>query len=267
MDLDEDSVQELEDYRTYINKLCRELESRIDQEGKVSHSGVSSKSDDLLSSSWLLKMSDSDFIPEYKPTDIAIKLSNEFHHTFGTECSFVVRAPGRVNLIGEHIDYNGYPVLPMALEQAVYISDWTPPSLNVLVGDVEYGGLWPAAGLSSSSAFVVASAIAIMRISGLKISRHELASLCAKCEQYIGMQGGGMDQAASVLAVENNALMIEFTKPFVTVSPIQLPSDMVFVIAHSGVHARKAATSYYNERVAECRLAAKVSLQLRCLII
>ncbi|VDP80079.1 unnamed protein product [Schistosoma mattheei] len=75
------------------------------------------------------------------------------------------------------------------------------------------------------------------------------------------MQGGGMDQAASVLAVENNALMIEFTKPFVTVSPIQLPSDMVFVIAHSGVHARKAATSYYNERVAECRLAAKILVQ------
>ncbi|VDP74882.1 unnamed protein product [Schistosoma mattheei] len=67
-------------------------------------------------------MIDGDFIPEYKPTDIAIKLSNEFHHTFGTECSFVVRAPGRVNLIGEHIDYNGYPVLPMALEQAVYMS-------------------------------------------------------------------------------------------------------------------------------------------------
>ncbi|VDQ06114.1 unnamed protein product [Trichobilharzia regenti] len=82
--------------------------------------------------------------------------------------------------------------------------NWTPPSMNVLVGDVEYGGLFSAAGLSSSSAFVVASAIAIMQISGLQISRHELASLCAKCEQYIGMQGGGMDQAASVLAVENN---------------------------------------------------------------
>ncbi|CAH8638126.1 unnamed protein product [Schistosoma guineensis] len=35
IDLDEDSVQELEDYRTYIIKLCRELESRIDQEGKA----------------------------------------------------------------------------------------------------------------------------------------------------------------------------------------------------------------------------------------
>nr|CAH8870752.1 unnamed protein product [Trichobilharzia regenti] len=133
--------------------------------------------------------------------------------------------------------------------------------MNVLVGDVEYGGLFSAAGLSSSSAFVVASAIAIMQISGLQISRHELASLCAKCEQYIGMQGGGMDQAASVLAVENNALLIQFTKPYVTVSPVQLPADIVFVIAHSGVHARKAATSHYNERVSECRLAAKILAQ------
>ncbi|KAK4476130.1 hypothetical protein MN116_001349 [Schistosoma mekongi] len=129
--------------------------------------------------------------------------------------------------------------------------------MNVLVGDVEYGGLWPAAGLSSSSAFVVASAITIMQMSGLQISRHELAGLCAQCEQYIGVQGGGMDQAVSILAVENNALLIEFTKPFVTINPIQLPSDIVFVIAHSGVHARKAATSHYNERVAECRLAAR----------
>ncbi|CAH8288064.1 unnamed protein product, partial [Heterobilharzia americana] len=57
------------------------------------------------------------------------------------------------------------------------------------------------------------------------------------------------------------ALLIEFTQPFVTVNPIQLPSDAVFVIAHSGVNARKVATSHYNSRVSECRLAAKVSVK------
>uniref|UniRef100_A0A5S6QJX1 Galactokinase n=1 Tax=Trichuris muris TaxID=70415 RepID=A0A5S6QJX1_TRIMR len=43
-----------------------------------------------------------------------------FAETFGREPEYLVRCPGRVNLMGEHIDYNGYPTLPIAIQEAIY---------------------------------------------------------------------------------------------------------------------------------------------------
>jgi galactokinase len=45
-----------------------------------------------------------------------------FRESFGAEPTHLSRAPGRVNLIGEHTDYNGLPVLPMALQKEVRIA-------------------------------------------------------------------------------------------------------------------------------------------------
>mmetsp|Transcript_24647 Transcript_24647/g.31356 ORF Transcript_24647/g.31356 Transcript_24647/m.31356 type:complete len:508 (-) Transcript_24647:19-1542(-) len=43
-------------------------------------------------------------------------LRNKYQERFGSEPFFFSRAPGRVNVIGEHVDYSGYSVLPMAIE-------------------------------------------------------------------------------------------------------------------------------------------------------
>ncbi|XP_011754693.1 N-acetylgalactosamine kinase isoform X5 [Macaca nemestrina] len=51
-----------------------------------------------------------------------LKLKEMFNSKFGSIPKFYVRAPGRVNIIGEHIDYCGYSVLPMAIEQDVLIA-------------------------------------------------------------------------------------------------------------------------------------------------
>lgn len=45
-----------------------------------------------------------------------------FHKTFGGEPDVIASAPGRVNLIGEHTDYNGGQVLPMAIDRRTYVA-------------------------------------------------------------------------------------------------------------------------------------------------
>jgi galactokinase len=50
------------------------------------------------------------------------KVTSSFQERFGQPPAIIVRAPGRVNLIGEHTDYNDGFVLPMAINRAVWVA-------------------------------------------------------------------------------------------------------------------------------------------------
>jgi galactokinase len=55
-------------------------------------------------------------------SDLIAVVKDTFKKQFSTDPSTVVRAPGRVNLIGEHTDYNDGFVLPMAIDRTMYIA-------------------------------------------------------------------------------------------------------------------------------------------------
>ena len=54
------------------------------------------------------------------PADLAASTAAAFREAYGAEPAVVGRAPGRVNLIGEHTDYNAGTCLPVALAHATY---------------------------------------------------------------------------------------------------------------------------------------------------
>jgi galactokinase len=50
------------------------------------------------------------------------KITAIFQQKFGTQPAFIAQAPGRVNLLGEHVDYNDGFVMPVAIDRATYIA-------------------------------------------------------------------------------------------------------------------------------------------------
>ncbi|MBI5363901.1 MAG: galactokinase [Planctomycetes bacterium] len=216
--------------------------------------------------------------------------------------TLAVRAPGRVNLIGEHTDYNGLPVFPMAIQREVRIAcaprrdasvrvenvdarferrefvlvpeitpfargDWgnyAKAAAQMLVqragitrgADLLVEGDVPlAAGLSSSSALLVACTLALLAANEVEIERTELMELCARAERYVGTHSGGMDQAICLGGRAGHALVIDFAP--VRFEAVRMPDDWRFVIADSGLKAGKsgAAREGYNARTVECRTA------------
>jgi galactokinase len=217
--------------------------------------------------------------------------------------TWVVAAPGRVNLIGEHIDYHGLPVLPIAIRRCIRVAfrartdrlirvvskpeygrrefEWTPHLAPTNAGDWEnylraaaeaVGRKWgagagvdaavvsdlpPAAGLSSSSALIVAFTLGLLQANRRQASFEELMEILPEGEQFVGTRGGGMDHAASLASRAGCASLIEFDP--LAVRPIPVPRDWRFLVAHSLQTAEKsgAARDAYNARRAAGSAALK----------
>jgi N-acetylgalactosamine kinase len=118
--------------------------------------------------------------------------------------------------------------------------------MNMMV----YGSVPRAAGLSSSSAVVMLTTEAVLRINGLQVDSAHLAEHCGQAEWYVGTRGGCSDHAA-ILAGKPNALLHITAFPM-TVDSAALPAGYSFVLANSLIEAKKqaGARDAFNSRVA-----------------
>ncbi len=57
-----------------------------------------------------------------QPASLSSRVLEKFHSVFAGENPLIVRSPGRVNLLGEHTDYNNGYVLPAAINKAIYMA-------------------------------------------------------------------------------------------------------------------------------------------------
>jgi N-acetylgalactosamine kinase len=115
---------------------------------------------------------------------------------------------------------------------------------------VFYGDIPRAVGLSSSSAIVVATTEAVVRLNALEISRSDLVGYCGLAEWYVGTRGGSSDHAAILFAQPNTILHLR-NLPLHVESSV-LSDNYSLVLANSGIEARKQAgvRSAFNSRVA-----------------
>lgn len=118
--------------------------------------------------------------------------------------------------------------------------------------DMAFSGNIPmAAGLSSSSAIVVAVAEAVVAINNLDISVQKFVDLCGEGEWFVGSRGGAGDHAAMKFGSRGYIAHLGFF-PFGFKKAIKFPDGYKLIIADSHVKAQKTtnAKDLFNQRVA-----------------
>jgi galactokinase len=224
--------------------------------------------------------------------------SSELRERFTEWCGLrptVFGAPGRVNLIGEHTDYNDGFVMPCAIGLCTRVAAAARDDRRLVIRSAQFPGEFefdlndlPArrtggwcdyvlgvaaglqqdghalrganllvdgevpigAGLSSSAAIEVASALALMELSGIALPMVEVAKLGQRCENtFIGARVGIMDQFVSCMGKAGHALLLDCRSLEFELIPI--PEGVRMVVCNTMVkHAH--AGGEYNRRREEC---------------
>ena len=227
-------------------------------------------------------------------TATARELTRHFETLFGDRPR-IFRAPGRVNLIGEHTDYNDGFVMPAAVAFSTYVAIAPRSDRKLVIHSEEFTGNFefdldhfPAqrtgawcdyvlgvasvlmqrglqsqganlfvhgevpigAGLSSSAAIEVASALALMSQGQMHLPFPEIAKLCRQAENtFVGARVGIMDQFVSCMGKAGHALLLDCRALDFQLVPI--PAGIRLVVCNTMVK-HDLATGAYNTRREEC---------------
>ena len=89
--------------------------------------------------------------------EIVQRITKLFSETFGDTPAHIVRAPGRVNLLGEHVDYNDGFVLPAAIDRATYIafSPVDSPDSTLVAADLDQQASFSPSTITSNTRLIV----------------------------------------------------------------------------------------------------------------
>jgi galactokinase len=231
------------------------------------------------------------------------RFAKMFGDADGVRCAV---APGRVNLIGGHTDYNDGFVMPMAADCWVRVAfrpsrggtmrvwsenyaEWDEFALDdvarhegelawanyvrgvahVLLNEglalrpieaVVWGDVPVGAGMSSSAAVEVATALALCSAAGIALDSRRLALLCQKAEnEFVGVSCGIMDQYISVHAQAGHAILLDCRALEHTQLPLD-PETVRVVVCNTNVK-HSLENSAYNSRRAACEKAAAILAQ------
>jgi galactokinase len=216
------------------------------------------------------------------------ELVQHFEKLLG-QTSRAFRAPGRVNLIGEHTDYNDGFVMPAAVGFSTYVAIAKRPDRKLLIHSEEFPeyfefnldllpqsrtGQWcdyvlgvarvlqqrgyslPGANLLVHGEVPIgaglssSTGLALTSIGGIAIPLPEVARLCRQAEnEFVGARVGIMDQFVSCMAKKGHALLLDCRSLDFQFVPI--PPGIRLVVCNTMVK-HDLATGAYNTRREEC---------------